>query len=84
MWHLLVEYHIIAAVQYYIIKLFTSNIMPATVAISETDTDVIEEQQRIKTMSSFEVQSLSLVAKDMSKFYGNFLAVNQLSIGVDS
>lgn len=81
-WLLLLEYRIIAAARYFIGNLFSPKIVPI-VGIS-TDSDVIEEQQRIKTMSSMESDSLSLVVKDMSKVYGSFLAVNQLSIGVDS
>lgn len=47
------------------------------------DDDVLEEKHRLNTMQMTEVSSLNLVMRHLSKFYGSFLAVNQISVGVE-
>lgn len=48
------------------------------------DNDVLIEKNRIRYMTSANIKSTTLVISSMSKFYGKHLAVNQLSLGVQS
>lgn len=48
----------------------------------EIDDDVRTEKLRIDSMSENELKSLVLVTQNVSKFYGEFLAVNQISFAV--
>ncbi|XP_050094334.1 phospholipid-transporting ATPase ABCA1-like isoform X1 [Anopheles aquasalis] len=48
----------------------------------EIDSDVLDEKQRIGQCSGGELASFNLVLKELSKSYGNFLAVNRLTVGV--
>lgn len=49
----------------------------------EFDSDVVVEQKKVSSLSETEILKKNLVTKSLSKFYGNFLAVNQLSFCVD-
>lgn len=49
----------------------------------QLDADVLDERERVRVMSSFEMRSQSLVVRDVSKMYGGFCAVNRLSLAVD-
>src|SRR6218665_1832018 len=52
--------------------------------ISE-DSDVLRERQRIQSNPIKElIKTDSVVTQDLTKFFGNFVAVNQLSIGVSN
>lgn len=44
------------------------------------DSDVQAEKERIDKMSVSELQSETMVMQNVSKFYGNFCAVNQISL----
>ncbi|XP_055842779.1 LOW QUALITY PROTEIN: uncharacterized protein LOC129909731 [Episyrphus balteatus] len=46
------------------------------------DEDVEEEKKRVENMSFLEISTQNLVLDKFSKFYGGFLAVNQISVGV--
>lgn len=48
------------------------------------DSDVLEERNRIKTMSYTQISGYNLVLRDMTKFYDKFLAVNRLSLAVEA
>jgi ATP-binding cassette, subfamily A (ABC1), member 3 len=49
---------------------------------SDIDDDVQEEVERIENMSEDEMEDKNLVLKGLTKFYGKFLAVNQLYLAV--
>lgn len=49
---------------------------------SAIDDDVKEEKEKVDTMSSQDLQVNNLVLQNLSKFYGKFLAVNQISVAV--
>ncbi|KOB77606.1 ATP-binding cassette sub-family A member 3 [Operophtera brumata] len=49
----------------------------------DEDSDVYSERARIKAMTRTELAQRSLVCRDLSKFYGHFLAVNRLTLGVE-
>lgn len=46
------------------------------------DDDVTEEKKKVDAMSSQDLQVNNLVLQKLSKFYGQFLAVNQISVAV--
>lgn len=46
------------------------------------DDDVIEEKKKVDAMSSQDLHVNNLVLRKLTKFYGRFLAVNQISVGV--
>lgn len=46
------------------------------------DDDVAAEKLRVDSMTENELKSETLTMQDVSKFYGRFLAVNQISFGV--
>lgn len=46
------------------------------------DDDVIEEKKKVDAMSSQDLDVNNLVLRNLSKFYGKFLAVNQISVAV--
>lgn len=47
------------------------------------DSDVYAEKNKIRMLSPYYIAKNNLVIKDLSKFYGDFMAVNQLCVGVD-
>lgn len=46
------------------------------------DDDVTEEKRKVEAMSSQDLKVNNLVLRKLSKFYGQFLAVNQISVAV--
>uniref|UniRef100_A0A182NIG1 ABC transporter domain-containing protein n=1 Tax=Anopheles dirus TaxID=7168 RepID=A0A182NIG1_9DIPT len=50
---------------------------------SEEDSDVLEEKRRIQNLSRTDIDAHNLLLRDVTKYYGNFQAVNNLSIGVN-
>lgn len=46
------------------------------------DDDVIEEKKKVDAMSAQDLHVNNLVLRNLSKFYGKFLAVNQISVAV--
>lgn len=49
---------------------------------SQEDDDVANEKHKIDNMSPSEINAHSLLLKNFSKYYGKFLAVNKLSVGI--
>jgi hypothetical protein len=47
------------------------------------DSDVLAEIERVDSMTELESSNSNLVVKNLSKLYGNFLAVNQLSFSIE-
>ncbi|XP_040176029.1 ATP-binding cassette sub-family A member 3-like [Anopheles arabiensis] len=50
---------------------------------SEQDSDVLEEKRRIANLSRTDIDGHNLLLRDVTKYYGNFQAVNNLSIGIN-
>ncbi|XP_055596640.1 phospholipid-transporting ATPase ABCA1-like [Uranotaenia lowii] len=50
----------------------------------ELDSDVKAEKERIDVMTEEQRKDTNLVAHQMTKYYNRFLAVNQLSVGINS
>jgi ATP-binding cassette, subfamily A (ABC1), member 3 len=47
------------------------------------DDDVQREKERIAKMEHHEIKDKNLVLKEMTKYYGSFLAVNKISLSVE-
>lgn len=78
---LVIEYRLLASVVYAIMNLFKRQLPPET-EDGYLDDDVMAEKQRVNAMSETEVGFNTLVMRKVSKFYGKFLAVNQISIAI--
>lgn len=67
-------------------NIWTNFFAPALLPTDEykIDSDVKLEKAIISNMTKDQMKQYSLVVKDMSKFYGKYLAVNQLSVSVKS
>lgn len=52
--------------------------------VAALDGDVVQEKHRVRNMNFNQIRSTNLVVKNMTKFYKNFLAVNQICVGVDA
>lgn len=75
-----VEYKLFSRISYYISqKFFTKR--PET--IPNEDEDVVEEKERMHIATETAIkQNYTLVIKDLTKYYKNFLAVNGLCLGI--
>ncbi|XP_062556229.1 phospholipid-transporting ATPase ABCA3-like [Armigeres subalbatus] len=51
---------------------------------SGIDDDVLIEKQKVNRMCEREISNTNLVIQDLTKYYKRFLAVNQLSVSVDT
>ncbi|XP_035906185.1 ATP-binding cassette sub-family A member 3-like [Anopheles stephensi] len=50
---------------------------------AEQDSDVLDEKRRIQNLNRKDIDAHNLVLRDVTKYYGNFQAVNNLSIGIN-
>lgn len=78
---LIIEYRVFAGLIYYI-RSFLQRKLPSMSQNGEIDDDVNEEKRRVKGMTLNDLETNNLVLQSLSKFYGKFLAVNQISIGI--
>lgn len=78
---LIIEYRVFEGLTYYIRSFFERKLPPMTVN-GELDNDVDDEKKRVKQMTMADLRANNLVLQSLSKFYGKFLAVNQISIGI--
>jgi ATP-binding cassette subfamily A (ABC1) protein 3 len=76
---LIVEYRVFNGIIYYIRGFFNGN-LPLDIHV---DTDVKAEKERVTAMTKDDLKANNLVLNQVSKFYGKFLAVNQISIGIE-
>lgn len=78
---LIIEYRLFEGAIYYIESIFKRKLPP--VAVEDViNRDVEEEKKRVEQMTMADLQTNNLVLQRLSKFYGSFLAVNQISIGI--
>lgn len=66
---------------YFILRLCRRKFSPE-ISNEDVDDDVLQEKHRLNTMSTSEITAHNLLVRQLSKFYGNFLAVNQISVAV--
>lgn len=67
------------------IKTFIMNAIPRTYPFENPntmDSDVIIEKERIDSMHKLDLKSETMVMQNVSKFYGQFCAVNQISVAI--
>lgn len=77
------ELHVLDGLFYRSRKMY-SGPPPAETEDAVMDTDVMVEKNRINAMTNDEIKGTNLVTKGMTKYYGKHLAVNQLSLAVQS
>ncbi|XP_068631847.1 phospholipid-transporting ATPase ABCA3-like [Battus philenor] len=63
-------------------KIFTSGKQPPLIDETELDEDVADEARHVKRINGSALSQHGLVAKNLSKYYGNNLAVDQVSFSV--
>lgn len=84
----IVAYFVLLAIEYGAIKLIKSFIfsfIPRTYSTEMAelvDSDVRAEKERIDQMDLNDLKSETMVMQNVSKFYGNFCAVNQISLSL--
>lgn len=78
---LIIEYRIFEGVIYAVRGCFERS-LPSMSEDGQIDDDVLDEKRKVNLMPMNEIQSHSLILQSLSKFYGKFLAVNQISIGI--
>lgn len=77
---LIIEYRVFEGIGYWISGFFQRS--PPSAAEGEIDVDVDNEKKRVKRMTTADLETNNLVLQSLSRYYGKFLAVNQLSIAV--
>lgn len=78
---LIIEYRVFAGFIYYIRSFFERK-LPPEAEEGTFDNDVNNEKLKVNSMNYNDLLTNNLVLRNLSKFYGNFLAVNQISIGI--
>lgn len=78
---LITEYSIVSSFIYTIKSYFTSAFVRDE--SEPLHVDVVEEKNRVKAMTQTEIENHNLVLKEMSKAYGKFVAVHDMSIAVE-
>lgn len=78
---LVIEYRVFAGVIYWIQSFFERK-LPEMAENGQIDDDVNDEKRKVNGMNANDLEANSLVLKGLSKFYGKFLAVNQISIAI--
>lgn len=78
---LILEHGVFECIIHLICELFNRKLPPLDKQ-QDIDDDVLNEKKRIEAMTEADLESTNLVVKSLSKLYGNFLAVNQISVGI--
>ena len=79
---LIIEYGILEGIMYAFLSLFQRK--PKTESEDTVvDDDVQEERRVVQGMSKEEIEGHNLVMRQVFKYYGKFLAVNQLSVAIN-
>lgn len=78
---LIVEYRLLEGFAYLLCSVFKRD-LPSASEDNFLDDDVLAEKQRLNRMPMDEIKSHNLLMKQVSKFYGSFLAVNQISVAI--
>lgn len=79
---LVTEYSLVSSPIYSIKRLFTST-LSRDVSDEPIDFDVVEEKNRVSIMSQTDIRNHNLVLSKMTKLYGKFVAVHDMSIAVE-
>lgn len=76
-----IEYRIIPRLMGLIYGYF-QRAFPSVIASDEIDNDVRDEKNKVLSMSQYDLQAESLVLRNVTKFYADFLAVKELCVAV--
>ncbi|XP_018575545.1 ATP-binding cassette sub-family A member 3-like isoform X2 [Anoplophora glabripennis] len=77
---LCVEFELFSRIIYYVSQKYFPK---KPIELAEEDSDVAEEKQRIRNAPQQELlNNYTLILRDLTKYYKNFLAVNSLCLGV--
>lgn len=74
----IMEFRVIRTLIYFVNRKFKLKLPPA----GSIDGDVTTEKDRVAEMTDDDLQTHDLVLKDLTKLYGETVAVNQISVGV--
>lgn len=75
---ILIDYRVLKSI---FDRLFNKKVKFPTRSI--IDDDIQAENDKVNLMTESEIANSNLVVKNLSKFYGNFLAVNQLCLAIE-
>lgn len=84
----IIAYAVLLAIEYGAIKWLVSFAMRSLQKTgsndnpSTIDSDVLAEKERVNKMTNSELRSQAVVMKNVSKFYGKFCAVDNISISI--
>lgn len=78
---LCIEYRLFNGIIYGLNKSFNKP-PPSEPEESTIDDDVSGEKRRVDAMNPLDLETHNLVLRRLTKYYGSFLAVDQLSIGI--
>ncbi|KAF2898000.1 hypothetical protein ILUMI_08174 [Ignelater luminosus] len=76
----ILEFRIFEKILYMIRR---ENYPPVSQSNSQTDSDVLEEKIRIKNASMKDIENMNLVMRDVTKYYNQLLAVDNICLGVN-
>lgn len=79
---LVTEYSLVSSSIYTIRRYFTSAFKRDELD-EPIDYDVVEEKNRVKAMTETDIRNHNLVLMGMTKLYGKFLAVHDMSVAVE-
>ena len=79
---LLIEQGLFCRFISYLLNLRRRKLVPVNVEDEQIDDDVLAIKERVNAMTLSELQEPNLVMQNVSKFYGSFVAVNQVSIEI--
>ena len=77
----MIEYRIISIIKRYI-RRPSEKPSPHAFVSNAIDCDVINEKNKVDAMTPRDLKANNLVLQNLTKFYGNFLAVKGISVAV--
>lgn len=78
---IILEYRLLEGFAYLLSSVFKRK-LPSRSEDNMLDDDVLAEKHRLEAMTMDEIKTHNLLMKQVSKFYGSFLAVNQTSFAI--
>lgn len=79
---LLIEQGLFCRFISYLLNLRQRKLVPVNVEDELIDDDVLAIKERVNAMTLSELREPNLVMQNVSKFYGSFVAVNQVSLEI--
>lgn len=79
---LLIEHGLFGRFISYLLNLRQRKLVPVNAEDEPIDDDVLAITERVNAMTLSELEEPNLVMQNVSKFYGSFVAVNQVSLEI--